>query len=74
MLLGFDPLLVFFAVQINTAYQTWIHTQKIGRLGILEGVINTLTLHRVHHASNPGYIDKNFGGILMIWDRLFGTY
>ena len=74
VLLGFDPLLVFLAVQINTAYQTWIHTQKIGRLGILERVINTPALHRVHHASNPGYIDKNFGGILMIWDRLFGTY
>ena len=73
-LLGFDPLLIFIAVQINTAYQTWIHTQKIGRLGILEKIINTPALHRVHHASNPQYIDKNFGGILMIWDRLFNTY
>lgn len=73
-LLGFDPILILVAVQINAAYQTWIHTQKIGRLGILDRIINTPSLHRVHHASNPRYIDKNFGGILMIWDRLFGTY
>ncbi len=73
-LLGFDPLVIFIAVQITAAYQTWIHTQKIGRLGILEKMINTPALHRVHHAANPSYIDKNFGGILMIWDRLFGTY
>ena len=73
-LLGFDPLLILLAVQINTAYQTWIHTQKIGKLGVLEKIINTPALHRVHHASNPEYIDKNFGGILIIWDRLFGTY
>ena len=73
-LLGFNPLLIFLGVQISAAYQTWIHTQKIGKLGILERIINTPALHRVHHASNPRYIDKNFGGILMIWDRLFGTY
>lgn len=73
-LLGFDPLLILIAVQIDAAYQTWIHTQKIGCLGILERIINTPALHRVHHASNPNYIDKNFGGILMIWDQLFGTY
>ena len=73
-LLGFDPLLIFLGVQISAAYQTWIHTQKIGRLGWLEKIINTPALHRVHHASNPHYIDKNFGGILMIWDRLFRTY
>ena len=73
-LLGFNPLLIFLGVQISAAYQTWIHTQKIGRLGILEKIINTPALHRVHHASNPRYIDKNFGGILMLWDRLFGTY
>ena len=73
-LLGFDPLLIFVGVQISAAYQTWIHTQKIGRLGILEKFVNTPALHRVHHASNSRYIDRNFGGILMIWDRLFGTY
>ena len=73
-LLGFNPLLIFLGVQINAAYQTWIHTQKIGKLGWLEKIINTPALHRVHHGSNPRYIDKNFGGILIIWDRLFGTY
>ena len=73
-LLGFDPLLIVIAVQINAVYQIWIHTQKIGRLGILEKIINTPGLHRVHHASNPTYLDKNFGGILIIWDKLFDTY
>ncbi len=73
-LLGFNPMLILIAVQISAAYQTWIHTQKIGSLGILAKIVNTPALHRVHHASNPSYIDKNFGGILMIWDRLFGTY
>jgi sterol desaturase/sphingolipid hydroxylase (fatty acid hydroxylase superfamily) len=73
-LMGFDPLQILIAVQITAVYQTWIHTQKIGRLGILEKIINTPALHRVHHASNRDYIDKNFGGILMLWDRLFGTY
>ena len=73
-LIGFNPLQILIAVQITAVYQIWIHTQKIGPLGILEKIINTPALHRVHHASNPNFIDKNFGGILMIWDRLFGTY
>ena len=73
-LLGFNPLLIFLGVQINAAYQTWIHTQKIGKLSWLEKIINTPALHRVHHGSNPRYIDRNFSGILIIWDRLFGTY
>ena len=71
---GFNPLLIFIGVQISAAYQTWIHTEKIGKLGWLEKIINTPALHRVHHASNSRYIDRNFGGILIIWDRLFGTY
>ena len=73
-LLGFNPLLIFLGVQISAAYQTWIHTEKIGKLGWLEKIINTPALHRLHHASNLRYIDRNFGGILIIWDRLFGTY
>ena len=73
-LLGFDPLQIIIAVQITAVYQTWIHTRKIGKLGVLEKYINTPALHRVHHAANPSYIDKNFGAILMVWDRLFGTY
>lgn len=72
--LGFNPLQIFIAVQITAIYQLWIHSQKIKSLGILERIINTPALHRVHHGSNTRYIDKNYGGILIIWDRLFGTY
>ena len=73
-LMGFHPLQILIAVQITALYQIWIHSQKIGRLGILEKIINTPALHRVHHSSNPKYIDKNYGAIMIIWDRLFGTY
>lgn len=73
-LLGFDPLLVGPIFILNLIYQFWLHTESIGKLGWLEGVINTPSAHRVHHASNDAYIDKNYGGFLMVWDRLFGTY
>ena len=56
------------------AYQTWIHTELIGKLGALEAFLNTPANHRVHHGCDEKYIDKNYGGILIIWDRLFGTY
>ena len=74
ILLGFraNQVIVFFA--INLFYQFFLHTQAVGKLGILEGILNTPSAHRVHHARNELYIDKNFGGILMVWDRLFGTY
>jgi sterol desaturase/sphingolipid hydroxylase (fatty acid hydroxylase superfamily) len=72
--LGFPPL-VFLAVNAaNTLYQFWIHTRAIGRLGPLEWVLNTPSNHRVHHGRNPKYIDRNHGGTLIVWDRLFGTY
>ena len=58
----------------NLLYQYWIHTQTIGRLGPLEWVMNTASHHRVHHGTNPEYIDKNYAGILIIWDRMFGTF
>ncbi len=74
ILIGFHPLLVGSAVLFNLFYQFWLHTEMIPRLGFLEGWINTPSAHRVHHATNKIYIDKNYGGILMIWDRLFGTY
>ena len=74
VLLGFDVVQTVIAFAVMTTYQTWIHTQRIGRLGPLEGVVNTPSAHRVHHGRNPEYLDKNYGGILMIWDRLFGTY
>ncbi|MBK7840902.1 MAG: sterol desaturase family protein [Candidatus Obscuribacter sp.] len=58
----------------NLIYQFFLHTKIIGKLGAVEGWINTPSAHRVHHGRNELYLDKNFGGILMIWDRLFGTY
>ena len=74
VLIGFPPELVFFGMIVVLAYQTWIHTELIGRLGPLEGFLNTPSNHRVHHGCDDKYIDKNYGGILMVWDRLFGTY
>jgi alkylglycerol monooxygenase len=72
--LGFPPAMFLTAITVNTLYQFWIHTRAIGRLGPLEWVLNTPSHHRVHHGSNPKYIDKNYAGILVIWDRLFGTF
>jgi hypothetical protein len=59
---------------LNVAYQFWLHTRVIGRLGWLETVLNTPSHHRVHHGRDPEYVDRNFGGVLIVWDRLFGTY
>jgi sterol desaturase/sphingolipid hydroxylase (fatty acid hydroxylase superfamily) len=73
-LLGFDPALIVTVHSLNLLYQFWIHTETIGRLGPLEWVLNTPSHHRVHHASNARYIDRNYGGILIVWDRLFGTF
>ena len=73
-LIGFPPLMFLTVSSIDTLYQFWIHTRAIGRLGPLEWVLNTPSNHRVHHGRNPKYIDRNHGGILIIWDRLFGTY
>jgi sterol desaturase/sphingolipid hydroxylase (fatty acid hydroxylase superfamily) len=73
-LLGFHPLAVASMQAINLAYQFWLHTELVGRLGPLEAVFNTPSHHRVHHASNPDYLDRNYGGILIVWDRLFGTF
>ena len=73
-LIGFPPALFLLMASIDTLYQFGIHTRTIGKLGPLEWVLNTPSHHRVHHAKNPKYIDKNHGGILIIWDRLFGTF
>jgi sterol desaturase/sphingolipid hydroxylase (fatty acid hydroxylase superfamily) len=62
------------AAAINTIYQFWIHSDVIPRLGPIEWVMNTPSHHRVHHGINPQYIDKNYGGIFIVWDRLFGTF
>jgi len=72
--LGFDPAWVFGMVSANLLYQFWLHTTLIPRLGPLEWVLNTPSSHRVHHASNPEYLDRNYGGTLIVFDRLFGTY
>ncbi|NQY96976.1 MAG: sterol desaturase family protein [Henriciella sp.] len=74
VLIGFPPPLVLAGIVIALGYQTWIHTELIGKLGPLEGVLNTPANHRVHHGCDDKYIDKNYGGILIIWDRMFGTY
>jgi sterol desaturase/sphingolipid hydroxylase (fatty acid hydroxylase superfamily) len=71
---GFPPAMFLAVSSFNTLYQFWIHTRLIGRLGPLERVLNTPSHHRVHHARNPGYIDRNLGGTLIVWDRLFGTF
>ena len=73
-LLGFQPHVIFAAYSLNLAYQFWIHTDWIPRLGFLEGILNTPAAHRVHHAANVEYLDSNFGGVLVIFDRVFGTY
>jgi sterol desaturase/sphingolipid hydroxylase (fatty acid hydroxylase superfamily) len=72
--LGVRPELVIQSRAINLIYQYWIHTDAIRRLGPVEEAFNTPSLHRVHHGVNPHYIDRNHGGILIIWDRLFGTH
>ncbi len=74
VLLGFDPAMIVFVGGLNLVYQFWIHTELVGRLGPLELVLNTPSHHRVHHATNPRYLDANYAGALIIWDRLFGTF
>ena len=73
-LVGFPPLMFLTLSAFDTLYQFWIHTRAIGRLGPLEWVMNTPSHHRVHHACNPKYIDRNYAGTLIVWDRLFGTF
>ncbi|MGE2729048.1 sterol desaturase family protein [Mycolicibacterium vaccae] len=74
-LLGVPPWMVFFAFSISLIYQFWIHTEHIGKLWRpIEFVFNTPSHHRVHHGMDAEYLDKNYGGILIIWDRLFGTF
>ena len=69
------PLEVLITVNaVNLIYQFWVHTQLIRRLGPLESILMTPSHHRVHHAQNERYIDKNYGGMFIIWDRLFGSY
>ena len=74
LLAGFDPILVLVCFGVVLAWQQWIHTELVGRLPWLDPWLNTPANHRVHHARNPQYLDRNYGGLLIVWDRLFGTY
>lgn len=74
VLIGLDPILVLAAEIVVLVYQFWLHTELIGKLGPLEWIFNTPSHHRVHHGSDPKYLDKNYGGISILWDRLFGTF
>ena len=74
VLTGFNPFQAVMALLLIAQYQSWIHTEHIGRLGWLDEWFNTPSVHRVHHGSNRRYLDRNYGGVLMIWDKLFGTF
>jgi Fatty acid hydroxylase superfamily len=74
-LLGVPPWIVFASFSINLIYQFWIHTERIGKLWRpIEFVFNTPSHHRVHHGMDQQYLDKNYGGIFILWDRLFGSF
>lgn len=73
-LIGFDPYALRVVVALTLLYQLPLHTEFVPKLGPLEWIFNTPSHHRVHHGCNPQYVDKNFGGILIIYDRLFGTF
>ena len=72
--LGFDPVQFLTVGAFNLLYQFWIHTEHIGKIGWLEYIINTPSHHRVHHGRDPKYIDKNYAGVFIVWDRMFGTF
>jgi len=72
--MGFPPEMFLMSMAINLLYQFWIHTELVDRMGPLEWVLNTPSHHRVHHGRNPEYIDRNHAGVLIIWDRMFGTF
>jgi sterol desaturase/sphingolipid hydroxylase (fatty acid hydroxylase superfamily) len=74
IVLGFKPEQLLIFLTTNLFYQFLLHTKSVGKLSALEGILNTPSAHRVHHGRNALYINKNFGGILMLWDRIFGTY
>ena len=73
-LAGFPPQLFLFVSLIDLLYQFWIHTEQVGSLGVVDRILATPSNHRVHHGVNDEYVDRNYGGILIVWDRLFGTF
>ncbi len=74
VLVGFSPSAVITTYALSLVWQAWIHTDMFGKLGPVEWVLNTPSHHRVHHARNPVYLDKNYAGLLIVWDRMFGTF
>ena len=75
VLLGFHPAMIAICAGFNLVYQFWIHTEAIDRMPRwFEAVMNTPSHHRVHHAVNPLYLDRNFAGVFIVWNKLFGTY
>lgn len=74
VLLGFNPYIVVLTVVLILTYQFWLHTEIIGKLGWFEKIFMTPSQHRVHHGSDALYLDKNYGALLCIWDRMFGTF
>ncbi len=75
VLIGFHPVMLAIVGGFNLIYQFWIHTEAIDRMPRwFEAVMNTPSHHRVHHATNPRYLDRNYAGVFIVWDRLFGTF
>jgi sterol desaturase/sphingolipid hydroxylase (fatty acid hydroxylase superfamily) len=72
--IGFHPLAVLAMLLLNLVYQFWLHTELVGSLGWFDRIFNSPSNHRVHHAINPVYLDRNHGGVIMLFDHLFGTY
>lgn len=72
--IGFEPKHIIAMVAINLAFQFFVHTEAVRKVGWLEYVFNTPSHHRVHHARNPKYIDRNYAGVFIVWDKLFGTF
>ncbi|MGB7406286.1 MAG: sterol desaturase family protein, partial [Pacificimonas sp.] len=75
LFLIFEPAMVFFVSAVNLVYQFWIHTESVKRLPRwIEAIFNTPSHHRVHHATNPECLDRNYAGMFIIWDKMFGTF
>ncbi len=74
ILIGLPFEFVAASFGLNLLYQFFLHTEAVGKLGFIEGILATPSAHRVHHGSDEQYIDKNFGGVFMVWDRIFGSY
>jgi sterol desaturase/sphingolipid hydroxylase (fatty acid hydroxylase superfamily) len=73
-LIGVDPVVLVSVASVNLVYQFWVHTRHVGKLGVLEWIMVTPSNHRVHHAQNEIYLDRNYGGVFIIWDRIFGSF